>query len=164
MKKQIWEVKAKFDIPSGRVNKDLRKWAQKAYLLNKETIDDVINRIGIKAGPEEWFVQAVTAVVREQKITPKEAVQQIGHSVGFVSREDVNRENLARNLTSNADLWNIFKKEARIKNKNQFDIDRFEWIRHNADTGLQEVRYRRSDGSYFYLQMDYSTGNIQIIE
>lgn len=162
--KKLWEIKEKFKVPKGRINNDLAAWAEKAYLLNQEVIDDVIGRHGIAAGPKAWFIRSVIETVQEQQISPAEAVRQIGHGVGFVSRDEVARENLARNLISNSDIWNIFKKEAKITNKAQFDIDRFEWIRTDSDTGLQEVRYRRPNGTYFYLQIDYSKDIINIID
>lgn len=75
-----------FQVPKGRVNKNIDDWIDKAYELNKEKIDSKTG--GIRAGSKAWFRDTVNSYIREDGMTPSEAVKYVGKSEVFRTKAE----------------------------------------------------------------------------
>ena len=116
-----------FVVPRGRINKNIDEWIDKAYELNKQLIDSKTG--GIKAGSKAWFRDTVKSYIREDNMTPGEAVKYVGKSEVFRSRAERQLENIWRGIRKDPQTWNRFKKYAGISNLGQVEWNEMDYAR-----------------------------------
>lgn len=116
-----------FVVPKGRINKNIDDWIDKAYELNKTTIDSKTG--GIRAGSKAWFRDTVKSYIREDGMTPSEAVKYVGRSEVFRSRAERQLENVWQGLRKNPQAWRRFKHAAGISNLGQVDWNDLDYAR-----------------------------------
>lgn len=116
-----------FQVPRGRINKNVDDWIDKAYELNKQMIDSKTG--GIKAGSKAWFRDTVKSYIREDGMTPAEAVKYVGKSEVFRSRAERQLENVWSGIRKNPKTWNRFKKYAGISNLSQVNWQDMDYAR-----------------------------------
>lgn len=120
-----------FQVPKGRVNKNIDDWIDKAYELNKEKIDSKTG--GIRAGSKAWFRDTVNSYIREDGMTPSEAVKYVGKSEVFRTKAERQLENVWTGIRKNPQTWRRFKNAAGISNLGQVDWNELDYAR--GETG-----------------------------
>lgn len=104
-------MRSKLKMPAGRPDKDIDKYIDRIYMKNKALIDVTINdinkatqdyRMGPGIGsPQAWFKHTVKDFLREsKKFTIKDAIEHIGQSSDYFSKNERSLQNISRAIRS----------------------------------------------------------------